>query len=683
MDEAAANKRIHWLRREINDHNYKYYVLAQPDISDYEFDKLMEELIQLEKKFPQFYDAHSPSQRVGGQITKNFKTVQHKYPMLSLGNTYSKEELKAFDKRVQKNLNAEFEYVCELKFDGVAISVTYANGVFEKAVTRGDGVAGDDVTNNVKTIKSIPLKITAADIPETFEVRGEIFMPRKGFEKLNDIKSAKNETPFANPRNAAAGSLKLQDSSVVAKRHLDCFFYVMIGDSLPHNNHYDNMRQLRFWGFKVSDFMVKCKSLDAVFDYINYWDTKRIDLPFDIDGVVIKLNDYAQQKQLGYTSKSPRWAISYKFKAAEVSTRLISVVFQVGRTGAVTPVANMAPVQLSGTTVRRATLHNAEFMQKLQLHEDDYVFVEKGGEIIPKIIGVDIEKRTLNSKAVSFPEKCPECQTYLVKKEGEALHYCPNENGCPPQIKGKIEHFISRKAMNIQSLGEGKIDLLYSKGLIGNFSDLYFLTYEQLYGLENVIIDSNSGKKRIIKFHDKTVQNILKGVAQSKEKPFECVLYALGIRYVGETVAKKLVLHFKSIDNIIEASYDMLIAVDDIGVAIAQSVISYFSNPQNLKIVEELKSHGLNFCIKENEQKRSGDALSDKSFVISGIFSVTRDEMKSLIESYGGKNVSSLSSKTNYLIAGEKPGPHKLEKAKALNIPVISEKTFKEMLKNT
>jgi len=680
MEKDKAYEKIKQLRAEIEEHNYKYYVLSQPDISDFDFDMLLKELIAFENAYPEFFDANSPSQRVGGSITKEFENVMHKYPMLSLGNTYSADELKAFDERVKKIIGSSFEYVCELKFDGVAISLIYVNGILSKAITRGDGVKGDDVTNNVKTIKSIPLKLKGPDYPDEFEIRGEIIMPRKSFDKLNSMRAESNEQVFANPRNAASGSLKLQDSALVAQRNLDCYLYHILGALLPYNNHYDNLRAARKWGFKISDFMVKCRSINEVTEYIAYWENERSNLPFDIDGMVIKVNDYAQQELLGFTAKSPRWAISYKFKAEQLSTKIISIDYQVGRTGAVTPVVNLEPILLSGTIVKRATLHNADFIDKLGLKEGDFVFVEKGGEIIPKIIGVDAENSKINGKKFEFIKNCPECWAVLVKNEGESAHYCPNEAQCPPQIRGKIEHFISRKAMDINSLGEGKVELLFNKGLLHHVADLYFLNYEVLYGLENIIVDEVTGKNRIIKFHEKTVNNILNGIKESKKIPFERVLFALGIRYVGETVAKKLAFHFKNIDNLIKASYDDLIKVEEIGDKIALSLVDYFKNDIYLEIIEKLRSQGLIFEIEETKTPIV-NKLNNQLFVISGTFSISREELSLMIEKNGGKNATSVSSKTNFLLAGENPGPSKMSKAKELNIRVIDEELFMQMIK--
>jgi len=680
MDKEKVLDRIKFLRNTIEEHNYKYYVLSQPSISDYDFDMLLKELIALESSYPEFFDINSPTQRVGGSVTKEFETVKHRYPMLSLGNTYSAEELNAFDERVKKLIGSSFEYVCELKFDGVAINLIYINGILSKAVTRGDGVNGDDVTSNVKTIKSIPLKLKGNNYPDEFEIRGEIIMPRKSFDDLNTLRLQNNEQAFANPRNAASGSLKLQDSALVSKRNLDCFLYHILGALLPYNNHYDNLRTARKWGFKISDFMIKCRSIKEVLDYINYWNNERVSLPFDIDGIVLKVNDYYQQELLGFTAKSPRWAISYKFKAEQLSTRLLSIDYQVGRTGAVTPVVNLEPVLLSGTIVKRATLHNAEFIDKLGLREGDYVFVEKGGEIIPKIIGVDNENRKENGKRYNFIKNCPECGAVLVKNEGEAAHYCPNYTECPPQIKGKIEHFISRKAMDINSLGEGKVELLFNKGLLNNVADLYYLNYDVLYGLENVILDETSGKNRIIKFHEKTVNNILNGIKESKKIPFERVLFALGIRYVGETVAKKLALYFKNIDNIINAGFDELKNADEVGEKIAQSIRDFFQNETNIAIIDRLKKSGLKFNSDDNSTEIV-NKLNNQIFVISGTFSISRDELSMMVEKNGGKNATSVSSKTNYLLVGDNPGPSKMSKAKELNVRVIREEEFYSLIK--
>ncbi|MDD5571109.1 MAG: NAD-dependent DNA ligase LigA [Bacteroidales bacterium] len=682
MNQKEAKIRIQELTEKIEEHNRLYYNLAKPVISDYEFDMLMKELIELEKEFPEYAQSDSPTHRVGGGITKEFKQVAHKYPMLSLGNTYSEDDLKDFDERVKKAIGNDFEYVCELKFDGVAIGLTYKNGKLFQAVTRGDGESGDDVTVNIRTIKSIPLKLKGDGFPAEFEIRGEIIMPRKSFEKINDEREETGELLFANPRNAAAGSIKMQDSSEVAKRGLDCFLYHMLSENLPFDSHYENLRKAREWGFKVSDYMVKCKDINGVFSYISLWNEKRKDLPFDIDGVVIKVNSYKLQEQLGFTAKSPRWAISYKFKAEEVLTKLISIDFQVGRTGAITPVANLEPVQLAGSVVRRATLHNADVIEKLGVRTGDMVYVEKGGDVIPKITGIEISKRPANSVPVKYIEKCPECNTPLVRKENESNHYCPNEENCPPQIKGKLEHFICRKAMNIESLGEGKIEMLYDNGIVNNFADLYDLTYDKLIGLEKVFKATENKKEKKLSFKEKTVENILKGVENSKKVTFERVLYAIGIRYVGENIAKKLAFYFKNIDNIAKATFDELIEVEEIGDKIAESVINYFRNKNNVKIIERLRNKGIQFEITANASKIKSDKLQGKSFVVSGTFkNFSRDEIKNTIEENGGKNVSSVSSKTDYLVSGENTGPEKYKKAKELNVKIISEEEFSEMLK--
>jgi len=681
MTKEEAKKRIAELTREINEHNYKYYVLSKPVISDYDFDMLLAELINLENEFPEFADSNSPTKRVGGEITKDFAQVKHKYPMLSLGNTYSVDEVVAFDERVRKIIGNEFEYVCELKYDGLSIGLTYVNGKLKHAVTRGDGDYGDDVTTNVKTIKSIPLQLHGSDYPEEFEIRGEIIMPHKSFVRLNKEREEIGEVPFANPRNAASGSLKMQDSREVANRGLDCFLYFLLGENLPFQSHYENLRKAKEWGFMISEYMVKCHDLAGVQEYIKTWETEKENLDFDIDGAVIKVNSVVQQEMLGYTAKSPRWAIAYKFKTERVSTKLLSIDFQVGRTGAVTPVANLQPVQLAGTVVKRATLHNADQIEKLDLHTGDFVFVEKGGEIIPKIISVDESKRIHSSaQKIQYISHCPECGTALVRKEGEAIHYCPNETGCPPQIKGKLEHFISRKAMNIDSLGEGKIEILFDKGLVWNAADLYDLTVDKLLGIEKEYI-LDDGKKRIVKFKDKTVENILKGIAESKNISFEKVLFSIGIRYVGETVAKKLALHFRNIDALKNANYEELVNVEEVGSKIAESILLFFQNENNISLVEKLKNQGLQFEINENSTSYVSDKLNGKSFVVSGVFTkFSRDQVKKMIEENGGKNISSISAKTDFVLAGENMGPEKLKKAKTLNVPIISEDDFLKML---
>jgi DNA ligase (NAD+) len=681
MLKEEAKSRIDALRKELNEHNYYYYVMSHPLISDYDFDMLMDELIKLEEENPEFYDANSPSQRVGGDITKEFKQVKHKYPMLSLSNTYSKEEIEEFDTRVRKVIGDDFEYVCELKYDGLSIGLTYVNGILTQAVTRGDGEKGDDVTANVKTIKSIPLQLHGNDFPEEFEIRGEIIMPHNSFQRLNKEREEIGEIPFANPRNSASGSIKMQDSKEVAKRGLDCFLYYIHGENLSLSTHYESLRKAKEWGFKISEYMVKCHDINGIFEYIKTWETGKENLSFDIDGAVIKVNSYKQQEMLGYTAKSPRWAIAYKFKAERVSTKLLSIDFQVGRTGAVTPVANLQPVQLAGTVVKRATLHNADQVEKLDLHYGDYVFVEKGGEIIPKIISVDESKRE-NSfiKKIEYITNCPECSTPLIRKEGEAIHYCPNESGCAPQIKGKLEHFISRKAMNIDSLGEGKIEILFDNKLVNNAADLYDLTYDKLFGLEKEYL-LEDGKKRIVKFKEKTVENILKGIEESKKVPFERVLYAIGIRYVGETVAKKLALHFRNIEALINAAYDDLINVEEVGEKIAESLVLFFKNTVNVELIEKLKNKGVQFEMNEHSSSFVSDKLQGKSFVVSGVLTkFSREQVKKMIEENGGKNVSALSAKTDFLLAGYNMGPEKKKKAAKLQIPVITEDDFLKML---
>ena len=679
-DTEKAKFRIDQLVEELNLHNYNYYVVDKPVISDYEFDILLKELSDLENKYPQFLLPHSPTQRVGGEIIKSFVQVKHKYPMLSLANTYSEEELKDFDNRIRKLIpDTDFEYVCELKYDGVAIGLTYINGELYQAVTRGDGTQGDDVTANVRTIKSIPLKLKG-DYPPEFEIRGEIILPHAGFEKMNAERLEIGEDAFANPRNAASGSLKMQDSKEVARRPLDCFLYFLLGENLPFASHYENLIKAREWGFKIPNYIVKCNRIEEVFDFINFWDDARKDLPFDIDGIVIKVNDYNLWQQLGFTAKSPRWAISYKFKAERVATTLLSVDFQVGRTGAVTPVANLKAVQLAGTLVKRASLHNADFISNMDIRLGDTVFVEKGGEIIPKIVGVDESKRGSEMFPFSFIENCPECGSKLFRKEGEAAYYCLNENECPPQIKGKLHHFIHRKAMNIESLGEGKIEVLFDNKLVMNVADLYELDYQQLIGLEKKIV-SEDGKTKIISFRQKTVENILKGIEASKSIAFESLLFALGIRFVGETVAKKLASHFRNIDNLMKATYEELITVDEIGDKIAGSLLEYFKEPKNIAIIERLKSKNLQFEIKENIALKLSNKLNGASFVVSGVFEkFSRDEIKNLIEQNGGKNVGSISSKTSYVLAGDKMGPEKRKKAEELSIPIISENDFITMI---
>lgn len=663
MDKQKAKERIEQLRKELNEHNYKYYVLAQPTISDFEYDSLMNELIELENKYPEFKDKNSPSRRVGSDINKEFVQVKHKFPMYSLANSYSREELQDFETRIKKTINDPIEYVCELKYDGVAISITYTNGRLFQAITRGDGIQGDDVTENIKTIRSIPLQLQGNDYPEEFVIRGEILLPHDGFRKLNQEKETKGEPPFANPRNAAAGTLKLQKSSLVAKRPLDCFFYSIAGENLPHDKHYENLQKAREWGFKISAQLTKCQHIQEVFDYINYWEKERENLEYDIDGVVIKVNSFEQQEKLGYTAKSPRWAIAYKFKAEQVETTLKSIDFQVGRTGAVTPVANLEPIQLAGTTVKRASLHNEDQINLLDVRIKDTVYVEKGGEIIPKIVGVNKSKRPSDAAPLQFITKCPECGTELIKID--ARHYCPNENACPPQIKGKIEHFVSRKAMDIGA-AQATVEALYNKNLIKDFSDLYYLKKENLLQLE--------------RFAEKSAKNLINSIEKSKNIPFDRVLYALGIRFVGETVAKTLARHFKSIDNIASASYDELTRIEEIGDRIAKSVQAYFNNTKNQQIIEKLKEAGVQMVLKE-EKTSYNNILGGKSIVISGTFNkYSRDELKNIIEDHGGKNTSAVSSNTDFLLAGENAGPKKLKQAEENNIPIISEEKLIKML---
>ena len=693
MTEQQAKKRIEQLSTELEDHNYRYYVLDKPSISDFAFDKLMDELIQLEKEYPQFLSPESPSQRVGGQVTKNFKSVTHKVPMMSLGNTYSREELLEFDERVRKTLDHRYEYVCELKFDGLSIALVYRHGKLLQAVTRGDGVQGDDVTTNVKTIRSVPLKLAKGDYADEFEVRGEIFMPLSSFEKINKELTAQLredgydeeeifERILKNPRNAASGTIKMQDSKVVAKRNLDCFLYMLLGENMKIDSHFDALKKMKQWGFKVSSHVKLCKSIHEVFDFIDHWEKEREHLPFEIDGIVIKINSFEEQRLLGYTAKSPRWAISYKYKAESVSTKLLSVSYQVGRTGAITPVANLHPVFLAGTTVKRASLHNADQIEKLGLHTGDYVFVEKGGEIIPKITAVDIRKREKNSRKIRYIDSCPECGTKLVRKEEEAIHYCPNETGCPPQIKGKIEHFISRKAMDIDSLGEGKVEMLFDNGLIRTPADLYRLKHSQLIGLEKIIDPGEGEKPKKISLQEKSVQKILAGIEASKQVSFERVLYAIGIRYVGETVAKKLARHFKNIDAIMQATEEQLIQAEEIGDKIAESVHAFFREKKHLKMIEQLREAGLKMEISKSElPKMVSNKLEGLSFVVSGVFAnFSRDGIKTVIEQHGGKNQSGVSSKTDFLLAGDEAGPSKLEKAKKLKVKVIGEKEFEKMI---
>lgn len=659
-------ERIDQLREELHTHNYNYYVLNAPVITDQEFDHLMRELQDLEAKHPEHFDPNSPSVRVGSDLNKNFKQVGHKYPMLSLGNTYSQAEVTEFYDRVSKSLNEDFEICCEMKFDGTSISLTYEHGKLVQAVTRGDGVRGDDVTDNVKTIRTIPL-ILHGDYPDSFEMRGEILMPWDVFEELNRERELREEPLFANPRNAASGTLKSQNSAVVASRKLDAYLYYMLGENLPHDGHYENLMEAEKWGFKISHITKKVHSLQEIFDFINYWDVERKNLPVATDGIVLKVNSLRQQRNLGYTAKSPRWAIAYKFQAERALTRLNKVTYQVGRTGAITPVANLDPVQLSGTTVRRASLHNADIIASLDLHIGDMVYVEKGGEIIPKITGVDIDSRSADAEKVEFISHCPECGSKLIRYEDEAAFYCPNETGCPPQIKGKIEHFISRRAMNIEGLGPETVDQFYQEGLIHNVADLYSLSADDICRLDRM--------------GEKSADNIIQGIARSKEVPYERVLFALGIRFVGETVAKKVAKAFRSIDALAAANLDALIHVDEIGLKIAQSIISYFADEKNRELVERLRNAGLKLEADEEDLSGHTDILQGKSIVISGVFSRhSRDEYKELIEKHGGKNVGSISKKTSFILAGDNMGPSKLEKARSLGIAIIVENEFLSMI---
>lgn len=660
-------QRILQLRKELHEHNYKYYVLNQPEISDQEFDFMMKELQELEARHEDMFDPNSPTQRVGSDINHEFTQVTHKYPMLSLANTYSQEEVADFYNSVKKGLNGEdFEICCELKYDGLSISLTYEDGKLVRGVTRGDGVHGDDVTANVKTIRSIPLVLKDGDWPKEFEIRGEILMPWNVFERLNQEREAAEEPLFANPRNAASGTLKSQNSALVASRNLDAYLYYLLGDELPGDGHYENLEKAREWGFKISEGMRKVKTLQEIYDFIDYWDTERKKLPVATDGIVLKVNSLRQQRALGYTAKNPRWAIAYKFKAERACTRLNEVTFQVGRTGAVTPVANMEPVQLAGTTVRRATLNNEDFIRSLDLHIGDYVYVEKGGEIIPKIVGVDIEQRPIIAQPVTFITHCPECGAKLVRYEGEAAYYCPNDAGCPPQIKGRIEHFISRKAMNIDSIGPETVDDFYRHGLVRNVADLYDIEVQQING---------DGSRQ------KSAEKIVNGIEASKQVPFERVAFALGIRFVGETTARLLARHYKTIDALAAASLQDLLEVEGVGEVIAKSVMTYFRNPVTMQIVERLRGYGLQMALSEEQMSSATDKLAGKSIVISGVFAHhSRDEYKQMIEQNGGKNVGSISGKTSFILAGENMGPAKLQKAEKLGIQIVDEEAFLKMI---
>lgn len=660
-------QQIETLRDELREHNYNYYVSDSPTISDYDFDIKLKALQELEEKHPEYYSDNSPSQRVGGQITKNFETIKHDFRMYSLDNSYSKEDLFDWETRLKKTIDATIAYVCELKYDGASISLTYENGQLTQALTRGDGVQGDNVTANVKTIRSVPLQIKG-NVPEKFDIRGEIVLPFEGFIKMNEERVEIGEEPYRNPRNTASGSLKLQDSAEVAKRPLECLLYNITGNNLPNTTQFESLETARTWGFKVPDAAILANSIEEVLEFIDYWNVHRHDLPYETDGVVIKVNDLQQQEELGYTSKAPRWAMAYKFKAEQVSTRLNEITYQVGRTGAITPVANLEPVELAGTTVKRASLHNADQIEKLDIREGDEVFVEKGGEIIPKIIAVDLSKRPADSKPTRYIEICPECQTELIRNEGEAQHYCPNYNGCPPQIIGRIQHFISRKAMDIEGLGGETVALLVKAGLISNYSDLYELKKEQVIPLERMA--------------EKSATNLILGVEASKTIPFERVLFALGIRYVGETVAKKLARHYKSIDDLQRAILIDLVTVDEIGVRIAESVVEFFGSEENRAIVNRLKEFGVEMEISSDILANQTNKLLGQSFVVSGVFeTVSRNDLKKLIEDNGGKVSSSISSKTSYVIAGDQMGPSKRAKAEDLKIPIINENEFMIIIK--
>ena len=666
MDEK---QRIEQLRQELHEHNHRYYVLNQPTIDDQEFDRLMRELQDLEAKHPELYDPNSPTQRVGSDLNQEFRQVAHKYPMLSLANTYSEQEVAEWYESVKKGLGGDdFDVCCEMKYDGLSISLTYENGRLIRAVTRGDGVQGDDVTENVKTIRSIPLVLTGNAYPQEFEIRGEILMPWVVFERLNAEREAAEEPLFANPRNAASGTLKSQKSELVASRQLDAYLYYLLGEELPTDGHYENLQTAASWGFKISQGMRKVKTLQEIYDFIRYWDTERKNLPVATDGIVLKVNSQRQQRALGFTAKSPRWAIAYKFKAERACTRLNEVTYQVGRTGAVTPVANMDPVQLAGTTVKRATLNNEDFIRSFDLHIGDYVYVEKGGEIIPKIVGVDLDQRPIIAQPVQFITHCPECGAKLVRYEGEAAHYCPNDAGCPPQIKGRIEHFISRKAMNIDSLGPETVDDYYRHGLIHNIADLYTIDVQQING---------DGSRT------KSAMKIVNGIKNSTQVPFERVVFALGIRFVGETSARLLARHFKTMDALMNASMEELQEVEGIGEVIAKSVQSYFRHPQNMEIINRLRQYGVQMSLSEEQIQGVTDKLAGKSIVISGVFAQhSRDEYKMMIEQHGGKNVGSISGKTSFILAGENMGPSKLQKAEKLGIPIVSEEEFLQMIES-
>ena len=656
-----SKERIDFLRKELEGHNHSYYVLDNPLVSDFEFDKLMLELTNLEDENPEFKDDLSPTQKVGGVVVDSFKTVDHKYPMLSLSNTYNEEELQDFDDRIKKLIDIPFQYVCELKFDGASISLTYVNGKLQQALTRGDGTKGDDVTENVKTIRGLPLNLKG-NYPKEFEIRGEILITKKDFKKLNEQKIEKEEKPFSNPRNTASGSLKMLDTKEVRNRFLDCYLYHMLGENLPTKDHFSNLENAKNWGLKVSETTQLKPDINGVINYVNYWDSARYDLPFEIDGIVIKVNNTDLQEELGFTSKFPRWAISYKFKAEQVSTKLNQITYQVGRTGAITPVANLEPVQLAGTTVKRASLHNADQIAKLDIREGDIVFVEKGGEIIPKVVGVELKERDLFSQPTNFITHCPECKTELLRREGDVKHYCLNSENCNPQIVGKFDHFIGRKAMDIDGLGVETIELLVKENLISNISDLYLLKKEHLLPLERMA--------------EKSADNLINGIESSKKIPFERLLFALGIRFVGETVAKKLANHYTTIDNLMESNFENLLEVEEIGDKIAESVVSYFSQEKNKVLIEKLKNHNLCF-VAEEKKKNISDKLDGMAIVVSGVFTqYSRNELKQLIEKHGGKNVSSISKKTTFVLAGENMGPSKKEKSENFGVPLVSEEEF-------
>ena len=671
MSPAEAAIRIEELTRELNEYNYQYYVLANPSISDYDFDQRLKELEELERLFPQLQDPDSPTQKVGGDITQRFQTVRHRWPMLSLSNTYSEQELRDFDQRVRKAIGNDFQYVCELKFDGLSISLTYEGGLLKRAVTRGDGVQGDEVTANVRTIKKIPNKLRTNGYPEVFEIRGEIFMHRPAFQRLNNERIENGEMAYANPRNFAAGTVKLQDSAEVARRPLDCFLYFLYCDDRNRlfNTHWDSLEAVKSWGFHVCEHTALCTNIDEVLAFTAKWDKERYNLSYDIDGIVIKVNDYGQQEELGFTAKSPRWAISYKYKAEQVETEFQSVSYQVGRTGAVTPVANLKPVLLAGTTVKRASLHNANEIERLDLRVGDTVFVEKGGEIIPKVMGVNLLKRAADAQPILYPVECPECGTPLIRREGEAVHYCPNDEGCPPQIVGRMQHFIGRKAMDIEGMGDETVDTFFRQGLLRDITDIYLLK------------DKQDTLKQLDRFGQKSIDNMIVGIEKSKEKPFEKVLFALGIRYVGETIAKKLVAHFKTIDNLATATKEDIASVYEIGERIAESVTDYFANDIHREQIERLKQHGLQLTAREKVVERLGDSLLGKTFVISGVFEhFSREALTTLIEKHGGKLLSSISGKLDYLVAGDKMGPSKLAKAEKLKISIISEQELLQLI---